>query len=396
MFTPEKLSNKLRSLTHKRRFLVAYSGGMDSHVLLHSLVALREQYNLEVRAVHINHGLSENASAWVCHCKQVCQDLALDCVIQSVDVPAALALRPKHSPEAVARELRYQALAKLLTEDECLVTAHHADDQTETLLLQLLRGSGVKGLAAMPAEKDFMASLLLRPLLEFSRAELYEYAKVNKLNWIEDESNENIGVERNFIRHKLLPVLKERYPAVLKTTARSASHSAAASEMLTDLAAQDFLVARGSVDKTLSIKKLLQLSSARQDNLLRYWLDKLGFPTPNSIKLAHIKSDVLQCRSDANPIVSWKNVAVRRFRDDIYAIDTLAVTQKNLNLNFRKPGERCKIKGRKGRHALKKIFQELGIPPWQRDTTPLHYQDGELVAVGDHYFNPLLRGENDE
>jgi tRNA(Ile)-lysidine synthase len=228
-------------------------------------------------------------------------------------------LDKKHSPEAVARDLRYQELAQLLDKDECVLTAHHADDQAETVLLQLFRGSGTKGLAAMPEHKGFMQGALIRPLLGFTRAELRQYAVQNHLNWIEDESNENIGIERNFVRHKLMPIIKDHWPGIVTTLGRVAEHCAEASELSTALAAQDYAKVLGSEPDTLSIKNLLTLSNARQANVIRYWLHKLNLPTPSSIKLKHIQTDVLYCRKEANPVVHWHGAEVRRYRDDLYA-----------------------------------------------------------------------------
>ena len=419
MFNCDELYKKIFKLTRHHEFLIAYSGGMDSHVLLHSLVMLRKRHpELQLRSVHVHHGLSSNADLWVEHCRRICTDLNVEFIVRYVKAKS----RNKRSPEAVARKLRYQEFANLLTKDECLLTAHHADDQAETLLLQLFRGSGTKGLAAMPEHKGFMLGTLVRPLLEFSRQELYEYAKQNNLNWIEDESNENIGYDRNFIRHQLLPIVKKRWSSILKTLARVAEHCANASELLSVLAEQDYVKVCGSKPNTLSIKKLLQLDTARQSNIIRYWLHKLNLPTPTSIKMQHIIKDILHCRIDATPVVHWQYAEVRRYRDDLYAFKPLEkydtsmilvwditkplklpadlgmlhpdilkdheidlVTAKNITVRFRQGGERFKIEGRTGTHELKKIFQENGIPPWQRDRVPLIYQDNELVA-----FIPLF------
>jgi len=414
MFNCDKLYKKIFKFTHHHKFLVAYSGGMDSHVLLHSMVILRKQYpELQLRSVHVHHGLSDKADMWVEHCRRVCEDLDVEFIVKYVKAKS----RNKHSPEAVARELRYQEFANLLMKDECLLTAHHADDQAETLLLQLFRGSGTRGLAAMPEHKDFTSSILIRPLLGFSRQELYEYAKQNDLSWIEDESNENIGYDRNFIRHQLLPIIKKRWPGILKTLARVSEHCANASELLSVLAEQDYVSMHGSRPNTLSVKKLLQLDTARQSNVIRYWLHKLNLTTPTNIKMQHIIKDILNCRKDATSIVHWKDAEVRRYRDDLYAFkllerhDASAIlewdvtkslelpadlgklhpdilsdhgvdlkTAKNITVRFRQGGERCKIKGQIETRELKKIFQENGIPPWQRNRVPLIYQDNELVA----------------
>lgn len=414
MFNCDELYKKIFKFTRHHKFLIAYSGGMDSHVLLHSMDILRKQLpELQLRSVHVHHGLSNNANLWVEHCRRVCTDLNVEFIVKYVKAKS----RSKHSLEDIARKLRYQEFANLLMEDECLLTAHHADDQAETLLLQLFRGSGTRGLAAMPEYKDFASSNLIRPLLEFSRQELYEYAKQNDLNWIEDESNENIGFDRNFIRHQLLPIIKTKWPGILKTLARVAVHCANASELLSALAEQDYVTIHGLKPNTLSVKKLLQLDTARQSNVIRYWLHKLNLATSTNIKMQHIIKDILHCRKDAASVVHWKDVEVRRYRDDLYAFKPLerhdagAVlewdvtkplklpadlgvlhpdilkdhgidlkTAKNITVRFRQGSERCKMKGRTGTHELKKIFQENGIPPWQRDRVPLIYQDDELVA----------------
>lgn len=223
MFNTEKLFHHIFKFTNKTKFLIAYSGGMDSHVLLHSIHDLRRQNPLlKIRAVHIHHGLNPNADYWVKHCSAICEQLNIELIVKTINVK-----KNKHSLEALARELRYQEFIKIINTDECLLTAHHADDQAETLLLQLFRGGGPKGLAAMPKYKNFAQGSFLRPLLEFSRKDLYDYACKNQLNWIEDDSNENIGHDRNFVRHKLMPIITERWPGILTTLARSAEHCAA-------------------------------------------------------------------------------------------------------------------------------------------------------------------------
>lgn len=403
MFTIEKLSQTISQITNQTKFLIGYSGGMDSHVLLHSLYKLQQQNSqLKIRAIHIHHGLSPNANSWTKHCANICQKLNIELIIKKIKVT-----KNKHSLEALARELRYQEIAKTLKKNECLLTAHHADDQAETVLLQLFRGAGPKGLAAMPSHKEFAHSSLLRPLLKFSREDLHAYALKNKLKWIEDESNENIGHDRNFIRHKLIPLLIDRWPGIITTLNRSAEHFAAASDLLNILAQQDYAQTQGSVPKTLSIKKLVALDQIRQNNLLRFWLQTLNLPLPSSIKLQHILSDVLYCRADANPIVHWHNAEVRRYRDNLYAMPPLSSIKTDMiipwdaktelklphNLGILTPKilKNLKLKNTKnitvrfrnssGTHSLKKLFQEKGIPPWQRDFIPLIFQNEELVYI---------------
>lgn len=414
MFDTKKFFHNITEITDKTKFLIAYSGGMDSHILLHNMHELcRKNPHFKIRAIHIHHGLSVNANSWVKHCTATCKRLNIELIVKKITVK-----KNKHSLEALARDLRYQEIAKVITADECLLTAHHADDQAETILLQLFRGCGTKGLAAMPKHKGFAQGSLVRPLLEFSREELHNYALKNKLNWIEDESNENIGHDRNFVRHKLMPIMISRWPGIKATLNRSAEHCAEADNLLNVLAQQDYAQTHGSALNTLSIKKLLNFNSARQNNLIRYWLQTLNLPTPSSIKLQHITKDVLHCRADANPIVHWHGAEVRRYRDDLYAIKPLPVSPpdiiipwsaktnlklpnnlgtlkpqllkslgisntKNITVRFRHEGDKCKIRNRAGTRSLKKLFQEKAIPPWQRNRTPLIFQGETLVHIFD-------------
>lgn len=424
MYSPTELYQELTK-TNKIKFIVAYSGGMDSHVLLHSLaflrdiqgaanlqqsVSMKDNMVIQVKAIHVHHGLSVNADKWVRHCQQVCAHLNIDLIIKYVDA----AKKTKHSPEAIARELRYQEFAKLLHEDECLVTAHHANDQAETVLLQLFRGSGTKGLSAIPKHRGLAKGCLLRPLLAFSREELLVYAKKHSLQWIEDESNENIGFDRNFIRHQLLPLVKQRWPGILTTLSRTAIHCSQTSDLLNILAEQDYLITQGNVPNTLSIKKLLALNIQQQNNLLRFWLKKLDLTLPSSVKLQHIITDVINCRADALPVVHWEGTEVRRYRDDLYAmsplpeIDTGAVflwdvsetivlpyigtvdltrvtklanfgTNNDVTIRFYNQNK-IKIKNRQGTRDVGKLFQEWDIPPWLRKLTPLICEKEELIG----------------
>lgn len=409
-----ELKTKLFSLTSQHNFLVAYSGGMDSHVLLHSLAALRLTENIQVRAVHVHHNLSSNADQWVTHCQKICSELGVELIVKYVNAK----IKTKHSLEAVARKLRYQAIADVLQENECLVTAQHADDQAETFLLQSLRGSGPKGLAGMPEVKKFSYSSLLRPLLSFTRKELNDYARENCLCWVEDESNENIGIERNFVRHKLLPIVTAKWPGSIATLGRAAKFCAEASELLAELAELDYQLV-GNENNTLATDKLLLLSSARQSNVLRYWMQKLDLPIPSAVKIQQIKSNVLTCARDAMPLVVWNGAEVRRYRESLYAQLPLAPHDANLEfswdgeddfvlpnnlgllqteklenlkgkkliIKFRTGSESCKLKGREGTHSLKKLLQEWHVPPWLRNRVPLIYSNEKLavIVVGENY-----------
>lgn len=417
MFNYINLKLLLNHLGNANCFYIAYSGGLDSHVLLHALATLfREQNKLsQLQAIHINHGWSENAAQWAQHCVKVCKDLGVICNIEKINAK----LQRGESKEAMAREQRYQIFAKYLNADDYLLTAHQQDDQAETLLLQLFRGAGIKGLACMPEIIPFATGYHLRPLLNFTRVELQQYAIENNLQWIEDESNQDVNFDRNYVRHNVMPIINQRWSKAQSTIARSAQHLAAANLLLEQLAQQDLINTRGNFSHTLSINKLLELPEVRLHNVLRHWLQQLTLPLPSAAQLNHIQTDVLQTKSDRKSQVKWDKVIVCRYRDDLYARN--AITEKKLEnidwnltqelnlpgvgifaaelvkgqgirqnvfsenkakIQFRKMGERCKPAGRIGSHPLKKLFQEWDVPPWEREDVPLLYnQDDQLVAV---------------
>jgi tRNA(Ile)-lysidine synthase len=391
-------------------YWVAYSGGIDSHVLLHLLAELRKQHPIELRAIHVNHGLSPHAAMWAAHCASVCQALNVGYIQKSVVVAAA-----GNSLEAEARHQRYAIFSSVLTANDILLTSHHQDDQAETLLLQLLRGAGPKGLAAMPVQKSLGTALHARPLLNFSRHDIEAYAEANQLRWIEDESNANTDFSRNFIRQDIMPLFKQRWPSAAVTLARAAQHCAEAQLLVETLAAQDLAHATGSVPDTLSIAYLLTLDAARQKQVLRWWLKQLGLSLPSTIKIERIREDVLLARADKMPHVNWVGGEVRRYDDDLYGMQPLAEMNKqqsyiwdfkqpllvpdigtltarqvigqgiradigSVSVRFRQGGEVCRLPGRQCSHQLKKLMQEWRIPPWQRDRIPLLYVEDKLVA----------------
>lgn len=397
-----------------RRYWIAYSGGLDSHVLLHAMAELRAAHGMTLRAAHVDHALHPDSARWAEHCQAVCAGLGIPCQTVRVHAKAGRGA----SPEAAARRARYQALADLMEPGDCLLTAHHLDDQAETLLLQLLRGSGPHGLAAMPPCAGFAQGLHLRPLLEFSRAALRRYAEEHKLRWIEDPSNISRDFARNALRHDLMPEIKAHWPAAAATLARSARLQAEAADLMDVLAGLDLSQAQGAHENTLSVSRLNGLSEARRCNLLRYWIKRLDLPLPDSRHMQRILCDVLNARLDATPCVHWRGAEVRRYRDDLHAMPPLTPHDPSLvipwdmkqpltlpadlgvlncapasgagikkmagaTVRFRQGGERCKPAGRRETHELRKLLQEAGIPPWRRERIPLIYVDGQLAAVGD-------------
>jgi tRNA(Ile)-lysidine synthase len=403
------LINYLRDFCAKysdKPVCVAFSGGLDSTVLLHALSSLCSS----VRAMHVNHGLSPNAGEWAVHAQAFCE--ALDVGFQSFDINLN-SIKGK-SLEAQARELRYNKLKEKLGSGELLLTAHHRNDQAETLLLQLLRGAGVKGLSAMPAFKPFGPGFHARPLLNIDREELLAYANAHDLRWIEDESNQEIHFNRNYLRKNIIPLLQERWPGAVAMLARSASHCASTQTVIHEAALEDCARAKGKATGTLSVRVLLALGSDRQRHVLRHWFESNSVRMPSSIKLQHIITDALQANIDALPCVEWGGHCVRRYRDDLYLLDIAFPHDKsqvfswNLNemlelphvmleakkatghgmhlgidqveVRFRQGGEQITLTGRHT-HDLKTLFQEWGVPPWERDSIPLLFVENQLAAV---------------
>lgn len=425
------INSFFKTLPVTQTIWVAYSGGLDSHVLLHLIKHADLPHT--VRAVHVNHGLNPAATSWALHCQAICDELEIPLTQLEIDARA-----PKgKSLEEYAREKRYAALIAILKPGDVLATAHHQDDQAETFLVQLLRGAGLPGLASMAHKKKLGAAYLVRPLLDFPRDTLLHYANEQKLNWIEDDSNAQVNFNRNYLRHRVMPTLKARWPAATKVLSRGASHCANAQALLEEVARDDLVA--GSQEHTLSVSALLQLSILRQANVIRYWLHQQNFLLPSEKQLHEIIKTLLYSRHDANPVVTLPQCELRRFRDEIYVFPksvllpdegdqkassnkfpelmqpilwdgqqtivlpnigkliscsdptqathqiflSYARYEKNFqfSIRLRQGGEKFHPQGRVGTHPLKKLMQEWQIPPWQRATVPLLYVNNDLVCV---------------
>jgi tRNA(Ile)-lysidine synthase len=402
-----------------RTYWVAYSGGLDSHVLL----SLCHQVRAELP---IKHGISPHATLWGQHCAQVCKKLSIDykeCFIQ-VEVGIGQSL------EEEARQKRYTLFEEHIHANDILLTAHQEDDQAETFLLQLFRGAGLKGLAAMPIIKPLGMGFHARPLLAFSRETLHHHALSQHLKWIEDESNLDQRLARNFTRHTVLPLLKTRWPSIAKTLSRSAQHCAEAQTLLDDYALNECLNLLTLPQNTLSVSQLLTHSVIKQKLLLRTWIHKSGYLLPSAKKLETILKDMLLAKGDRMPCVTWDNGELRRYRDQLYLLkkrkdlpsqksylwdftgklilpglglleakpakgDGLRADINAIEVCFRKGGERLPILQR-GHQSLKILFQEWGIPPWQRSYIPLIYLGEVLIAVVGHYIHPNFKAVDEE
>ncbi|MEN8214445.1 MAG: tRNA lysidine(34) synthetase TilS, partial [Pseudomonadota bacterium] len=307
------LLQQLSRLPPTERYLLAFSGGLDSSVLLHLLASAREGLQAEVAAVHINHGLQQESLQWERHCKQVCQQLNIPFHAISLSLQPAAG----ESLEAQAREARYAVMQQLMQPQEMLLTAHHRDDQAETLLLNLMRGSGVRGLSAIPAIRRFGEGWLARPLLGISRSALEAYAEEHSLTWVDDPSNALTDINRNFLRHDILPRLTRRWPAAAASIADSAGHLADAAQLLEvecDRLLQEMLAAPGQ----LRLGPLLKQPRAWRPLLLRHWISQLRLPPPPRKRLdAFVRQ--LAAAPGRMPRISWSGVELRRYNKLLYA-----------------------------------------------------------------------------
>ncbi|MEG6305396.1 tRNA lysidine(34) synthetase TilS [Enterobacter ludwigii] len=394
-----------------RQLLVGFSGGLDSTVLLHRLKLWRDnEPDIQLRAMHIHHGLSPHADAWVSHCEAVCAAWAIPLTVERVHLQdEGLGI------EAQARKARYAAFAAELQPDEALVTAQHLDDQCETLLLALKRGSGPAGLSAMPERADFAGTHLLRPLLGETRASLETWAREHGLSWIEDESNQDDRYDRNFLRLRVVPLLSERWPHFAEAAARSAMLCAEQESLLDELLSEvlaELITEQGS----LTIAPLEVMSPARRAALLRRWLASHGAAMPSRAMLARLWDEVALAREDATPCVHLNGFDVRRYKGALWwvksspsladrVLDWPSLAEPLLlpcdagrvslvptgHVRLPEPGEPVTVRfkaggllhivGRNGGRKLKKIWQESNVPPWRRDTTPLLFYGETLIAA---------------
>lgn len=412
-FSPAELRQYLPK-TDAGIWWIALSGGLDSCVLLHSLAAL--QLPVSLRALHINHQISPNATSWQEHCADICARLNIPFTAVRVEVK-----NTGRGIEDAAREARYAVFERHVSVGDYLFTAHHSDDQSETMLLRLMRGAGPRGLAAMAQARRLGQGILHRPLLNFSRAELDCYAQEQALSWVNDESNANDHYDRNYLRNQVMPLLRERWPAFANKWQQTAELCAANEALIEELARQDLNLA-GIKDElvgtSVSLDHLESLSPIRRHNMIRTWLREQGLTTPELHHLQQIEQQIIGGRQDAETQVSWGDVSLRVYRKRVYALSLADLPQvpkaafefgsvvdlsagfrfgaelfkestgillkadlPNLHLRFRQGGERCKPVGRAHSQTLKRLLQDYGVAPWLRESLPLVYSGDNLVAV---------------
>ncbi len=419
LLSAETLESHLKQYKSFDNIYVGYSGGVDSHVLLHLCTSSVELVN-KVTAVHVHHGLQKDADFWAEHCQKTAQSLHIPFKLLYVDASA----NHGESPEEAARNARYDALKPLIGVNDVLLVAQHRDDQLETVLLQLFRGSGLRGLSGIPESMPFGQGLMLRPLLNVAKLDIDDYAKRRRLNWVDDPSNQQNDFDRNYLRNVVIPQIKERWVACDKTVARSARHCAEAQLIVSAVAEELFYPVFDKNNRTLTISRLCEHKLPRQQLIIRHWFQLLGLKMPSQVFLERIQNEVMAAKEDADPMLSGQGFAIRRYRDNLYCLrmpqpeppeelfwdttDSFVNYADNrrlfgihgsagipydkwqkakVTIKFRDGGEKIRLPKRKDRHTLKKLFQEAGIPPWERDLIPLIYMDNKLAAVGDLWIS---------
>ena len=401
------------------RFVVALSGGVDSVVLLKLLVQFQLQYPAyQIIAHNVNHGLSPHANQWAEFCHSLCHSLGVKLLSSKVTIEK----KSRNSLEALAREARYQCFSEQMIDNDIILTGHHQDDQLETLLLALKRGSGSTGLQGIRHHQIFFSGYLVRPLLHFSRQQITDYAQVHELSWVEDESNQDTQFDRNFIRHQIAPLLLARWPAMAKSVSRTAQLCQEQQRLMDEVATEDFeqcLAMKLGVE-TLSISALIRLSDSRRYNLLRYWVKSRGLDYPSSKQLSVLWKEVALAEKDKQPCLKLMGYSIQRYIDNLYivpnqhielpnepviwngepllwlsegslaidfsCIDTALSQQHTITCSFRKHLDSklmCLPEGRHKSRSIKKLLHEFQVPPWQREQVVFIFIDGQLVqAVG--------------
>lgn len=393
---------------------IAYSGGLDSSALLHLAQRYATEHGVRLFAFHIHHGISPNADQWLAHCNEECARLGVGFDARQIKLPSD----GKSGVEEAARIRRYAALGELCRahQVDLLLTAHHEDDQAETVLLQLLRGSGVAGLSGMDtvnAAPDLLGDerlLMARPLLAVSRAALSSFIANNGISYVEDESNTDPRYARNALRHLVMPVLAETFPGFQGRFTRTARHAQAAQRMLIELAAQDIATCADGV--CLDINRLRALSSDRMDNVLRYWFGSRGVRMPSTSWLSEMRTQLLDAKEDAQLCVTHADCHIRRHRNRVYLTprlnDDLSTVEpfafrwqgeeklhfanyrgtlyfeaaeqgvdrdwlrvQDLQIRYRQGGERLKPAQNRPTKSLKYHYQALDIPAWERERLPV-------------------------
>tara|TARA_B100000953_G_scaffold35113_1_gene27610 strand:+ start:2131 stop:3474 length:1344 start_codon:yes stop_codon:yes gene_type:complete len=420
------ISKEIGSLV-SRKFLLAFSGGVDSVVLLDLLVNVLKESDA-LRIIHINHNLNEHSNDWAQFSSEICEKYDLPLICESVEPK-----RHGKGLEADARELRYQSFRDVIQDDEYLLTGHHQDDQMETLLYRIFRGTGIDGLRAIRREIKFGKGFLYRPMLNISREKIEEYAQLKNLKWIYDSSNDDSSYDRNFLRKDIIPLIKKRWPSVENKVSRLSVIAEQNQLLLNELAIED--VGQLKNYNHLDIETLSEKSYPRIINIFRFMIKKNNMSVP-SMQVLNEGIKTLMHSKSKSPSMTWNDNTIRRYKHRLYFLNSalnspndlsnemswdikktinlgknlgsiqarflngegisLNRCPSNLAIKYRKGGEEIKPSGHKITKSLKNLFQENNVLPWVRDKIPLIYVDQELISVGDLWFNQDFKASANE
>ena len=420
------ISKEIGSLV-SRKFLLAFSGGVDSVVLLDLLVNVLKESDA-LRIIHINHNLNEHSNDWAQFSSEICEKYDLPLICESVEPK-----RHGKGLEADARELRYQSFRDVIQDDEYLLTGHHQDDQMETLLYRIFRGTGIDGLRAIRREIKFGKGFLYRPMLNISREKIEEYAQLKNLKWIYDSSNDDSSYDRNFLRKDIIPSIKKRWPSVENKVSRLSVIAEQNQLLLNELATED--VGQLKNYNHLDIETLSEKSYPRIINIFRFMIKKNNMSVP-SMQVLNEGIKTLMHSKSKSPSMTWNDNTIRRYKHRLYFLNSalnspndlsnemswdikktinlgknlgsiqarflngegisLNRCPSNLAIKYRKGGEEIKPSGHKITKSLKNLFQENNVLPWVRDKIPLIYVDQELISVGDLWFNQDFKASANE
>ena len=409
------------------KFTIALSGGVDSMVLL-DLLSKTKRSSDAIKAIHINHNLHDSSKEWVDFVKEACKEYKLPLIIKSIN--------PKQEGfglEAEARDQRYKKFKEVILDNECLLTAHHLDDQIETILFRIFRGTGLDGLRSIRKKTKFGKGFLCRPLINVPREAIEQYAKLNNIKWIEDPSNKNIDFDRNYLRNNIIPSIKKRWPKAQTTITRLSSLAENNQKLLHELAKEDI----GEIEKfnVIDLGILSNKSSLRINNIFRFMILKNNMGIPSLKVLENVIETLINAKSDS-PIVTWDGCSIRRYKNTLYFFNpdlkqdeirpfkmkwfidetlnlggdrgsiqarfikgegiALNKCRKNLEIKYRKGGEQINPSGHKITKSLKNLFQENNVLPWVRGQIPLVYLDEDLISVGDLWFNQDYKAKEQE
>jgi tRNA(Ile)-lysidine synthase len=402
------------------KILIGFSGGPDS-VCLASLL-LQSMPSREVLALHVDHGLDERSAERAAAAVEIAEQLGLHCRLEEVSV------EPRKGPEADARKARYEVFSHYLNADDVLLTAHHADDQAETILMRLLRGSSPRGLAGIPRQRRMASGWIARPLLDWTRNDILDWLDHHQLQWVEDPTNLDTSLDRNYLRQHIMPALSKRWSGAGQAIRRSGQLCAGAAECIEQTARHDLKMLTSDAGR-VSMKGWTELSGFRQASLIRHWAESQGHPAPPGPQLDEFLDQVRHAGADRQPELRWNDAVLHSYDNCLWleqlhscppdwqahwqgmetltlpeGLGTLSLTGRQARLDFMatvcfgQAGESIRLPGRQHRHSLSQLMNEAGIPPWQRRLWPRLWKDSTLLAVGsvwiDQPFAQWLESHN--